>query len=151
MFYPLYISSYAWMEAPMLSYCPCFIHSHTQKHTHTFLSDTHTLAARYCTLVGAVPVVLCVHLQHLQQRSFMFERLFSCNTKLISARSGVTMEVHLKGIFITSISFYNQGLTFGVLAIILTDYDQFTHYNHPLHCEYSNPCLNKMILKCEPC
>lgn len=127
------------MEAPMLSYCPCLIHSHTLAHTCIYQTHTLTAVVTYgiasiFTLVSAVPAVLCVHLQHLQQRSSMLERLFSGNTKLILAKSVSIMEVQWKNInenLIFSTSFYNEGLAFAVLTII--------------------PNFEVKMINCEPC
>lgn len=75
-------------------------HEHARTHTHTHIhtsfhkSHTHlqllsiTVLRLYsCTHWLVLSLVLCVHRQHLWQRSFMLERLFSCNTKLITSSS----------------------------------------------------------------
>lgn len=62
LFYLLYISSFRWMEAPMLSYCPCLTHSHIHTPTHS------CCPLRYCNysmLLCPCYSMLQVQMQHI--------------------------------------------------------------------------------------
>lgn len=97
--YLLYISSYTWMEAPMLSYCPCLIHSHALAYIsirHTDV-DNHVLHL-YSYAHQLVLSLLCsVYTVSISSRDHLCQTGFSsCNTKFLLARSGSIMEVHWK-------------------------------------------------------
>lgn len=152
-----YISSYTWMEAPVLCYCPCLIHSHTLAHTCISIIQLllNTVLRLWCRPRRVVYTVNIVRRDRLDERDFS-----RCETQ--SVPSGSIVEVHGN---IKPLEFsYKWGLTLGVLAFTLEDSEwilltytfqsAITYNRSPIitpafYCKYKNPCLTWIQFKRE--